>query len=77
VFFLVTRQGLDNHLSDARGPLCVHPNRSFTFINENQGSSACERAGGRWVKFKWFDTASQPNYTLNFRSAGQCNLMDG
>jgi uncharacterized membrane protein len=76
IFFLVTDVGTDNLLSDARGPLCVHPSDAFTYVSENASRGRCEGVGGRWVNFKFFDTRDRVDYKLNFRADGECNLMD-
>ncbi len=76
IFFLVTDSGLDNLLGDARGPLCAHPSDGFAYVSQNTSRGNCERAGGQWVNFKWFDTRDRVDYRLNFRSEGECNLMD-
>jgi len=76
IFVLAARQGLDNVLSDERAGLCVHPSDQFRYTSENASPSHCEAQGGQWAMFKWYDTAQDPNFRINLRRQGACNLMD-
>jgi uncharacterized membrane protein len=75
IFFLATRSGLDNVLQGGKARLCVHARNGFSYLAENASQASCERAGGAWATFKWYDTGADPTYRLNLRSQGQCNLM--
>src|SRR5262249_40869235 len=43
VFVLVLKDGTFDSLTSGRGPLCVHPTRSFKFISQNQSAASCQR----------------------------------
>ena len=76
IFVLATRAGLDNVLSNERAGLCVHPSDQFRYMLENASPARCEQAGGQWAMFKWYDTAQDPDFQINLRRQGFCNLMD-
>jgi uncharacterized membrane protein len=76
VFFLVTREGLENVVADARAGICVHPSDSFTYRSANASAGRCEDAGGEWAYFKMKDTGGNSSYTYSVRGEGACNLMD-
>lgn len=76
VFFLITREGLENVVADARAPICAHPSDGFNHRSENASQASCENAGGAWAMYKWKDTGTDPSYTYSLTRQGECNLMD-
>lgn len=66
-----------NVLDNARAPLCVKHGVGFDLVRENDNQASCERSGGFWDFFKFYDTANSSSKRINLRIPGECNLMGG